>query len=142
MTNVFVYGILLNHEWPEESVCLGPGTVADRTLRFRVYANAAACQNAVMHGVVWSVNEEELRILDDIEAVDKGLYKRTEVDVIVRGEAARAWLYEMRPPHTWVKELPHPRYIADIISAYSKYGLPQDGIKDALLEFMVPNGRR
>lgn len=79
---VFVYGTLLNNSMRERVLRRKDiGTYAELENYEVVELNILPMEYEVATGLIINVNDDELKILDWYEGVDRDLYKRVEVEI-------------------------------------------------------------
>ncbi|CAL4101429.1 unnamed protein product [Meganyctiphanes norvegica] len=91
-----------------------------------------------MYGVLWELDDEHMKSLDEQEGVEKGIYEVHPVTVeITNGELVQARSYKIiRPPET--DKRPSKVYMDVILKGARENGLPEEYIK--YLESIEHNG--
>ena len=93
----------------------------------RGVASIAKGLDAQVHGLLWSLTEEDLKRLDGYEGVQEGLYARTTTSILVGNESLPAWVY-IASDNT--KGQPRPGYLERIVAAARAAGLPESYVQE------------
>jgi gamma-glutamylcyclotransferase (GGCT)/AIG2-like uncharacterized protein YtfP len=99
-------------------------------------------QGRQVEGVVYELSEEDLKTLDKFEAVDKGLYYRKEIKVIVEdGSSLEAWVYITTSQDSSYP--PSKRYLDTIIEGAREHDLSEEFMEylKSLIEDAVGTGK-
>jgi gamma-glutamylcyclotransferase (GGCT)/AIG2-like uncharacterized protein YtfP len=106
---------------------VGPAALADH--RFAIirdgYGTVLKEKGARVHGVVWRIGRADTAALDRYEEVARGLYRRTQAAVLLRGRPITALIYVAAATAPGV---PRAAYIDAIIAAARRFGFPADYI--------------
>lgn len=132
----FAYGMNTN---PEEmaircadSQCLGIAVLLNHCLRFAVHADVLSCQGSDVHGVLWSVTQQDLETLDALEGYPV-YYNRSALAVAWQDKVVQAQVYHMQPGIP--DQSPSSRYFNLVKSGYIANGVPLDQLYNSVLEF-------
>ncbi len=119
---------------------LGTATLRDHFLAFAGHsasrggavATVISCPGFAVHGALYSITPADLASLDRFEGVP-WMYTRAESWVRVDERRRRAVVYRLRDEHVAAGvRRPAPAYLRQIVLAYRRLGLPNDGISLAL----------
>ena len=129
----FAYGSNMASAGMEER-CAAPAILGVATVpgyRFRIakqgFGTMVPDPGSVVHGLVWSLTEDDLTALDRYEGVPEGHYARTTIAVPFGGYRLEAQVYfaaDSAPGR------PQPGYLETIIQAARGLGLPPEYIAD------------
>jgi gamma-glutamylcyclotransferase (GGCT)/AIG2-like uncharacterized protein YtfP len=97
------------------------------------YASIVPESGAVVHGVVWSLTPRDLGALNAYESLDRRLYVRRVLPVLI-GARRRAALVYVAPGRAAGR--PQPGYQELVVAAAREWGLPKTYV--ATLERLVP----
>jgi gamma-glutamylcyclotransferase (GGCT)/AIG2-like uncharacterized protein YtfP len=100
------------------------------------YASVAPAPGAAVHGVVWRLSPRDLAALNAYESLDRGLYVRRVLPIVV-GAGRRPALVYVAPGRAQGR--PQPGYQELLVAAAREWGLPGDYI--ATLERWMPGFR-
>lgn len=78
-----------------------------------------------VHGLLWSLTDEDLAALDQYEGVPAGHYTRRTIPVQFRGKPVEAQVYLAADP---VPGTPRPGYLDTVVQAARDLGLPPEYI--------------
>lgn len=115
-----------------------PATLHGYRLEFAGCADVQPREGASVEGVVWSVNDSDLRSLDGYEGAGynpwsrDGFYRRAWCHVVLRdGRRVRALVYLMNEPERR-QHLPSEYYVRCIARGYVEFGLDTAPLVDAV----------
>ncbi len=98
----FAYGMNTN---PEEMAQRCPGArsmgraqLLNHSFRFAQHADVELCEGSYVDGVLWSINEDNLRALDLLEGYPH-YYDRVVATVMHESRAYHVLVYRMQPGH-------------------------------------------
>ena len=122
----FAYGMLTHPDLMPGGEFLGSATLDGFRPEMLAYANIVADRSASFRGVLWGVNRQIIRELDQVEGYPD-FYARIRVDV--RDEKARpvtAWVYTMTPDSRLIMmgRKPAPNYLRSVRMGYHHAGIP------------------
>ena len=116
--------------------CAAPSVLGVATVpgyRFGIakqgYATMVPEPGSSVHGLLWSLTEEDLAALDHYEGVPAGHYTRTTIPVQFGGKPMEAQVYLAADP---TPGTPRPGYLEMVIAAARELDLPPEYI--AMLE--------
>ena len=131
MTLHFAYGSNMSRALMERR-CPGARAIGPARLagwRFVImregYASIVPAPGAAVHGVVWRLSPRDLGALNAYESLDRGLYVRRVLPVLV-GARRRAALAYVAPGRTQGR--PQPGYQELLVEAAREWNLPADYI--------------
>ena len=129
----FSYGSNMASAGMEER-CAAPAILGVATVqgyRFRIakrgYATMMPDRSSMVHGLLWSLTEEDLAALDQYEGMPAGHYTRTTVPVLFRSKPLEAQVYLAADP---APGKPRRGYLETITGAARDLGLPPEYIAD------------
>lgn len=129
----FSYGSNMAPAGMEER-CAAPSVLGVATVpgyRFRIakrgYATMVPDPGSMVHGLLWSLTEEDLVALDQYEGVPAGHYTRTTIPVQLRGKPVEAQVYLAADP---VPGRPRSGYLETVVQAARDLGLPPEYITE------------
>lgn len=114
-----------------QPTAVGAATLKDYRFRFAVHADVYPHPGGAVDGVLWLLNEDQLRQLDQREGYPH-YYDRSIVEVEADGQVYNAWVYWMTPGHP--TSPPSEGYLDMLCRGYGHFGVRQDQIELALLE--------
>jgi gamma-glutamylcyclotransferase (GGCT)/AIG2-like uncharacterized protein YtfP len=136
----FAYGLNLDgvemaHRCPGVEYA-GRGRLAHHAFRInrRGVATVVGSRGTEVHGALWRVSDVHLRVLDEFEGTDLGLYVRQRREIHFETSTPEAHIYvatDMRGGS------PRPGYLETIIAAAEDLGLPSAYI-DELRKWLAP----
>lgn len=99
------------------------------------YASIVPAPGAAVHGVVWRLSPRDLAALNAYENLDRGLYVRRVLSVLIgaRRQAALVYVAPGRAPGR-----PQPGYQELVVAAAREWRLPDDYVQ--ALARLVPSG--
>ena len=100
------------------------------------YASIAPAPGEAVHGVVWRLSPRDLAALIAYESLDRGLYVRRVLPVLLRGRRRAALVY-VAPDRAQGRPL--PGYQELLVAAARDWSLPADYV--AALERWMPGFR-
>ena len=110
------------------TLCVSPaalGVTAIHGYAFRIasrgYATIVEEPGTVVHGLLWSLTDDDLIALDRFEAVAEGHYYRSVIRVPFQGNQIEAQVYRASDPTPGTAQ---PGYLEEIIRAAQELGLP------------------
>lgn len=108
---------------------LGRALVRDHGFRFALHADVFPQPGNTTYGVLWSITQEQLALLDIREGYPS-YYDRKIVDVECGGKKYRAWMYYMTPGQA--EYPPTDGYYSMLERGYTTFDVPKDQIVSAL----------
>lgn len=124
---MFAYGMNTN---PDEmsrrcpgSVSLGHARLIDHVFRFATHADVVKCPGAYVDGVLWQINNTNLRALDILEGFPC-YYNRRLLRVSFEGRTVMAETYYMQPGHLDAE--PSCGYFTTVLEGYQHHKIPLD----------------
>jgi gamma-glutamylcyclotransferase (GGCT)/AIG2-like uncharacterized protein YtfP len=122
---------------------LGPATLSNYRLRFRLHADIEPKIGSEVVGVLWEISEDDLTALDMLEGYPT-YYTRLTVPVIHDDKTVDAVVY-MMTDQTY-EEDPHLEYLDCCIQGYTDNGISIDQLEEAynsaLHETVIKNNRQ
>jgi|LakMenEpi03Aug12_release.lakeMendotaPanAssembly.Ray.scaffolds.fasta_scaffold47100_8 gamma-glutamylcyclotransferase (GGCT)/AIG2-like uncharacterized protein YtfP len=129
----FAYGMNTN---PQEMALRCPGArslghaqLVNHSFRFAQHADVEPCEGSYVDGVLWEINEDNLKALDNLEGYPY-YYNRVVATVMHESRAYHALVYRMQPGH----EINEPTlgYYRLITEGYRAHGVPIDQLENSL----------
>jgi gamma-glutamylcyclotransferase (GGCT)/AIG2-like uncharacterized protein YtfP len=99
------------------------------------YASIVPAPGAAVHGVVWRLSPRDLAALNAYENLDRGLYVRRVLSVLI-GARRQAALVYVAPGRAAGR--PQPGYQELVVAAAREWSLPDDYVQ--ALARLVPSG--
>ena len=129
----FGYGMNTNYH-SMKSICpnskdLGAATLSNHKLRFALYADIVPTPNEMVHGVLWEITTECLRMLDMREGYPN-YYDRKIVKVNYNGVELDAWVYYMQPGNELAPPLDY--YFTMCCEGYREHNVDTKQLYEAL----------
>ncbi len=121
------------------STVIGPARLMNHRF-FIMRAGVASVRRApgsVVHGLLWTLSQADVRPLDRFEEVAGGLYAKVMQPVVKRLGAAQALVYV---GHTLDEGPPRPGYLEAVIASARAIGLPDTYVR--ALSALQPPGSR
>jgi len=126
----FAYGMNTN---PKEMAYRCPGAqslgharLVDHSFRFAQHADVEPCDNSYVDGVLWDINEDNLRALDVLEGYPH-YYHRVVGSVVLGSRTFHALVYRMQPGHQICE--PSSSYYNLVTQGYRAHGVPTDQLE-------------
>jgi gamma-glutamylcyclotransferase (GGCT)/AIG2-like uncharacterized protein YtfP len=91
--------------------------------RFATHADVVKCRGAFVDGVLWEINNKNLRALDSFEGFPY-YYNRRALRVAFEGRTVMAETYYMQPGH--LDSEPSCGYFTTVLEGYKQHNIPQD----------------
>lgn len=107
----------------------GTATLPDHALRFRIHADVEPVKGSSVYGVLWSIDDAALALLDKYESYPY-YYGREMVQVWQDGEPIQALVYRMVDQS--FQDLPHRDYLSRVRDGYQQCNVPTEQIDAAL----------
>ena len=129
----FAYGMNTN---PREMAVRCPGAVSmgharlvGHSFRFAQHADVEPCDNSYVDGVLWEIDEQNLKALDDLEGYPY-YYDRVVASVIHGARTYHALVYRMQPGH----EISEPTcgYYRLVTEGYRAHNVPTEQLENSL----------
>lgn len=129
----FAYGMNTN---PQEMALRCPGArslghaqLVKHSFRFAQHADVEPCEGSYVDGVLWEINEDNLKALDNLEGYPY-YYDRVVATVMHESRAYHALVYRMQPGH----EINEPTlgYYRLITEGYRAHGVPIEQLENSL----------
>lgn len=129
----FAYGMNTN---PREmalrcpqAVSMGHARLVNHSFRFSQHADVEPCADSYVDGVLWEINEEHLKALDQLEGYPY-YYDRVVASVIHGARTYHVLVYRMQPGH----EISEPTlgYYNLVTEGYRAHGVPTDQLENSL----------
>lgn len=109
---------------------VGPLSLRGAQLVFRRVADVYRKKDAVIHGGLWEIKPWHVGVLDRVEGVKRGVYKKNYIMVEVDGCETECFYYSMIPGRKIAP--PEDQYIRLIADGYLLFGLPQSSLIHAI----------
>lgn len=108
---------------------LGPAQLLNHSFRFAQHADVEVCEDSYVDGVLWDINEEHLRALDNLEGYPY-YYDRVVATVMHESRAYHVLVYRMQPGH----EISEPTlgYYNLVMEGYRAHGVPTDQLENSV----------
>jgi gamma-glutamylcyclotransferase (GGCT)/AIG2-like uncharacterized protein YtfP len=134
----FAYGMLTNNRLMRNLNARKIGKAELPNFKFELLGHANIHQdiNSSCQGVLWRVDEDTIRYLDDIEGVPN-YYDRKMVKVYYNGKAVNAWVYFMTDESraiSYENGYPSKRYVNDIANGYRSANISLAQLNAAITE--------
>lgn len=129
----FAYGMNTNpgemaHRCPGAR-SLGHARLVDHSFRFAQHADVEPCADSYVDGVLWEINEDHLRALDQLEGYPY-YYDRVVASVVHGARTFHVLVYRMQPGNTVA--VPTAGYYRLIMEGYRAHDIPTDQLENSL----------
>lgn len=129
----FAYGMNTN---PKEMATRCPGArslgraqLINHSFRFAYHADVELCEGSYVDGVLWNINEDNLKALDNLEGYPY-YYNRVVATVMHESRAYHALVYRMQPGQE-IRE-PTLGYYNLVLEGYRAHNVPIDQLEHSL----------
>ena len=108
---------------------LGRAQLVTHSFRFAQHADVELCEGSYVDGVLWDINEDNLKALDNLEGYPY-YYDRVVATVMHESRACHALVYRMQPGN----EISEPTrgYYNLVLEGYCAHGVPVDQLENSL----------
>lgn len=134
----FAYGMNTN---PREMALRCPGATAlgharlvNHSFRFAQHADVEPCADSYVDGVLWEINEDNLRALDNLEGYPY-YYNRVVSSVVHGTRTYHALVYRMQPGH--IDSEPTMGYYNLVIEGYRAHSVPTEQLENSLSSIAI-----
>jgi len=108
---------------------LGHARLLEHSFRFAQHADVEPCEGSYVDGVLWEINEDHLRELDDLEGFPY-YYDRVVASAMMDARTYHVLVYRMQPGH---ENYPPTRgYYTMIEEGYLAHGVPTAQLEHSL----------
>ena len=129
----FAYGMNTN---PKEMATRCPGAVSygharlvNHSFRFAQHADVEPCADSYVDGVLWEINEDNLRALDTLEGYPY-YYNRVASAVVHGARTYHALVYRMQPGNPASE--PTRGYYNLVVEGYRAHSVPTEQLENSL----------
>jgi len=129
----FAYGMNTN---PREMATRCPGATSlghaqliNHSFRFAQHADVEVCKGSYVDGVLWNINEQNLKALDNLEGYPY-YYDRVVATVMHESRAYHALVYRMQPGQR-ISE-PTLGYYNLVLEGYRAHGVPTEQLENSV----------
>lgn len=129
----FAYGMNTN---PEQMALRCPGATShgharlvDHCFRFATHADVEVCKGSYVDGVLWEIDEDHLKALDELEGYPY-YYDRTVAAVVHGARTFHALVYRMQPGQE--DREPSLSYYNMVREGYLAHNVPVDQIENSI----------
>lgn len=130
---MFAYGMNTN---PREMATRCPGSrsmghaqLINHSFRFAQHADVEVCEGSYVDGVLWDINEDNLKALDNLEGYPY-YYDRVVATVMHESRAYHALVYRMQPGQPLSE--PTQGYYNLVLEGYRAHGVPTDQLENSV----------
>jgi gamma-glutamylcyclotransferase (GGCT)/AIG2-like uncharacterized protein YtfP len=108
---------------------LGRAQLLNHSFRFAQHADVEVCEGSYVEGVLWNINEDNLKSLDNLEGYPY-YYDRVVATVMHESRAYHALVYRMQPGHE--TSPPTQGYYNVVTAGYLAHRVPTDQLENSL----------
>jgi len=108
---------------------LGHARLIDHVFRFATHADVVPCAGSYVDGVLWSITDQDLRRLDQLEGYPT-YYGRDHVRVSQGSRIVLAICYSMQPGQS--DSPPSRSYMSMVLEGYEQHGVPTEQLRNSV----------
>ena len=131
----FAYGMNTNRSEMAQrcpgALSLGHARLVDRIFRFATHADVVKCRGSYVDGVLWTIDDFHLNVLDRLEGYPY-YYNRRSLRVAHDNRIVMAETYYMQPGN--LDSLPSQSYFNMVVEGYNQHKIPLDQVYNSVYD--------